>query len=174
MTVLLQGAGGVSTFALQFAKLFGARVIVTSSSAERCARLAALGADETIDYNADPNWHETVRALTAGDGVDLTVEVGGAATIDRALAATRVGGRLAVVGLLTGMPQGGGAMFSHSVDLSMIRVGSRADFENMNRAIAVHRVHPAIDSQFPFECLPDALRHLQSGRHFGKIVIDFG
>ena len=174
MTVLLQGAGGVSTFALQFAKLFGARVIVTSSSAERCARLAALGADETIDYTADPNWHEAVRALTDGDGVDLTVEVGGAATIDRALASTRVGGRLAVVGLLTGMPQGGGAMFSHSVDLSMIRVGSRADFENMNRAIAVHRVHPVIDSRFPFECLPDALRHLQSGRHFGKIVIDFG
>ncbi len=173
MTVLLQGAGGVSVFALQFAKLFGARVIMTSSSPARCTRLRALGADETIDYRADPDWHEAVRALTGGTGVDLTVDVGGAETIDRAMRATRVGGRLAVVGLLTGRPQGSGAIFSSSVDLAMVRVGSRADFEDMNRAIAFHHLHPVIDRHYPFEQLPDALRHLQTGRHFGKIVIDF-
>jgi len=172
MTVLLQGAGGVSVFALQFAKLFGARVIVTSSCAERCDRLLALGADETIDYNADPDWHQGVRRLTGGQGADLSIDIGGADTIDRAMGATRVGGRLAVVGLLTGRPQGSGAIFSSSVDLSMIRVGSRADFEDMTRAIAFHGLHPVIDSHFAFEQLPDALRHLQSGRQFGKIVID--
>jgi NADPH:quinone reductase-like Zn-dependent oxidoreductase len=173
MTVLLQGAGGVSVFALQFAKLFGARVIVTSSSPERCDRLRALGADETIDYRADPDWHQAVRRLTGGTGADLTIDVGGAETIDRALGATRVGGRLAVVGLLTGRPEGSSAIFGSSVDLSMIRVGSRADFENMNRAIAFHGLRPVIDSQYPFERLPEALNRLQSGRQFGKIVIDF-
>ena len=173
MTVLLQGAGGVSVFALQFAKLFGARVIMTSSSPERCDQLRALGADETIDYRADPDWHEAVRSLTGGAGVDLTIDVGGAETIDRAMAATRVGGRLAVVGLLTGRPEGSSAIFSSSVDLSMIRVGSRADFEDMVRAIGFHRLHPVIDSHYAFERLPEALHHLQGGRHFGKIVIDF-
>lgn len=173
MTLFLQGAGGVSVFALQFAKLFGARVIMTSSSPERCARLRALGADETIDYKADPAWDAAVRRLTDGQGADLTIEIGGAETIDRSLAATRIGGRLAVVGLLTGVPAKFDALFARSVDLSMIRVGSRADFEDMNRAIAFHGLRPVIDSHYPFDRLPDALRHLESGRHFGKIVIDF-
>jgi NADPH:quinone reductase-like Zn-dependent oxidoreductase len=159
MTVLLQGGGGVSLFALQFAKLFGARVIMISSSPERCARLKDLGADETIDYRAKPEWNVAVRKLTGGMGADLTIEVGGAETMDRALASTRMGGRLAPVGLL--------------VDITPIRVGSRQDFEAMNRAMAFHQVHPIIDSRYGFEQLPDALRHLQSGRQFGKIVIGF-
>jgi NADPH:quinone reductase-like Zn-dependent oxidoreductase len=173
MTVLLQGAGGVSVFALQFAKLFGARVLITSSGPERCAKLAALGADATIDYRAEPDWAATVRRLTGGTGVDLSIDIGGAETIDRAMAATRVGGRLAMVGLLTGSPQTASSIFSAGVDVSTIKVGSRADFEDMVRAIAFHRLQPVIDSYYPFEQLPAALRHLQSGTHFGKIVIDF-
>src|SRR5262249_48930460 len=103
MTVLLQGGGGVSVFALQFAKLFGARVIMISSSPERCDRLKQLGADEAIDYKVEPEWSNAVRKLTdGGAGVDLTVEVAGAKTIGKALAATRMGGRMAMVGRLTG------------------------------------------------------------------------
>jgi len=173
MSVLLQGGGGVSVFALQFARLFGARVIMTSSSPERCARLGSLGADETIDYVAEPQWDKTVRELTGGDGVDLTVEVGGAGTIDRSVAATRRGGRVALVGLLTGMPGAASAVFSAGVSITPLMVGSRDDFQAMNRAIEFHKLRPVIDSRFTFEQLPDALRHLKSGRHMGKIVISF-
>lgn len=173
MSVLLQGAGGVSLFALQFAKLFGARVIMISSNPERCKRLQSLGADETIDYRAQPEWNKTVRELTGGVGVDLTIDVGGAETIDRAIASTRSGGRLAAVGLLTGRPTGAAVGSASGVDINAIRVGSRQDFEAMNRAIAFHKVHPVIDTRYRFEQLPDALRHLESGRHFGKIVIGF-
>jgi NADPH:quinone reductase-like Zn-dependent oxidoreductase len=174
MTVLLQGGGGVSLFALQFAKLFGARVIMISSSPERCERLKDLGADETIDYRAEPEWNVAVRKLTGGMGADLTIEVGGAETMDRALASTRMGGRLAPVGLLTGRPKAGSMAGSAGVDITPIRVGSRLDFEAMNRAMAFHGVRPIIDSRYGFEQLPDALRHLQSGRQLGKIVIGFG
>ncbi len=173
MSVLLQGAGGVSVFALQFAKLFGARVIMTSSDPERCARLKALGADEVIDYNAQPEWDKAVRALTNGEGVDLTVEVGGAQTVDRALASTRRSGRLALVGLLTGWPNAVSSLFTSGVQISSVAVGSRDDFYMMNRAMAFHQLHPVIDSRYSFEQLPDALRHLQSGKQFGKIVISF-
>jgi NADPH:quinone reductase-like Zn-dependent oxidoreductase len=173
MSVLLQGGGGVSIFALQLAKLFGARVIATSSSPERCASLKRFGADETIDYRADPEWNVTVRKLTHGAGVDLTIDVGGAETIDRALAATRMGGRLAPVGLLTGRPSAGSLAGYVGVDITPIRVGSRQDFEAMNRALEFHEVHPVIDSCYEFARLPDALRHLQSGRHMGKVVVVF-
>lgn len=173
MTVLTQGGGGVSVFTLQFAKLFGARVIVTSSSAQRCARLKALGADELIDYRADPDWHKTARALTGGVGVDLAIDIGGAQTVERALAATRIGGRLALVGLITGWPNAVSSMFSSGVDITPIKVGSRADYEAMNRAVAFHGLRPLIDSTYPFEQLPAALEHLRSGRHMGKIVIGF-
>jgi len=175
MNVLLQGGGGVSLFALQLAKLFGARVIIISSSPERCARLKSLGADETIDYRADPEWSVAVRKLTNGMGADVTIDVGGAETIDRALAATRMGGRLAPVGLLTGRPNTGGLVAGYlGVDITPIRVGSRQDFESMNRAIDFHGLRPVIDSRYAFEQLPDALRHLQTGRQMGKIVITFG
>jgi NADPH:quinone reductase-like Zn-dependent oxidoreductase len=171
MTVLLQGGGGVSLFALQFAKLFGARVIHISSSPERCARLKSMGADETIDYRANPQWNVAVRELTHG-GVDLTIEVGGAETMERSVTSTRTFGRVAVVGRLTGRP----SVFSMGnsyVEMNPVGVGSRQDFEAMNRAIAFHRLHPVIDSRYRFTQLPDALRHLQSGRHMGKIVIGF-
>jgi NADPH:quinone reductase-like Zn-dependent oxidoreductase len=171
MTVLLQGGGGVSVLALQFAKLFGARVIITTSNAERCARLKSLGADEVIDYRADPEWHKTARKFTDGQGVDLTVDVAGADTVDRSLSATRTGGRVALVGLITGWPNTVSTLFSAGVDVTPIKVGSRDDFEAMNRAIAFHKLKPVIDSQYTFERLPDALHHLQSGKHLGKIVI---
>ena len=173
MSVLLQGAGGVSVFALQFAKLFGARVIMTSSSPERCAHLKELGADETIDYRAEPEWNKAVRELTNSEGVDLTIEIGGAGTVDRSIASTRRGGRVALVGLLTGWPNTVSSMFSAGVHVTPIAVGSRDDFEMMNRAIALHKVRPVIDSRYPFEQLPEALHYLKSGRHFGKIVIKF-
>lgn len=173
MTVLLQGGGGVSTFALQFAKLFGARVIALSSSDDRCQRLRQLGADDVINYRQQPEWNTAVRELTAGRGVDLAIDIGGAETIDKSIASTRVGGRVAPVGLITGWPNAVSSLFASSVDITPVRVGSRDDFESMNRAIAFHKLKPVIDRQYRFDELPDALRHLESGRHFGKIVISF-
>jgi NADPH:quinone reductase-like Zn-dependent oxidoreductase len=173
MTVLLQGAGGVSVFALQLAKLCGARVIVTSSSAERCARLKALGADETIDYGQTEEWDTAVRDLTGGAGVDVAVDVGGADTIEKTLKATRAGGRVASVGLLTGPPRIAGSMVAASVDIYPIRVGSRADMEAIVRALDFHKISPVIDQTFGFSELPQALRTLGEGRHFGKIAISF-
>ena len=173
MSVLLQGAGGVSVFALQFAKLFGARVIMTTSSDERCRRLQQLGADETINYREVPEWQHVVRELTDGKGADLTVEVGGAGTIDRSLAATSRAGRVALVGLLSGWPNEVSNLFASGVALTPIRVGSRDDFNAMNRAIDFHRLQPVIDSSFAFDELPDALRYLETGKHFGKIVLTF-
>ncbi len=170
MSVLLQGGGGVSVFALQFAKLFGARVIMLSSSAERCEQLQQLGADDVINYREVPAWDKAVRELT-GEGVDLAIDIGGAETIDRSVAATRRGGRVALVGLLTGWPNAVSSIFTSGVTLSPVAVGSRDDFEMMNRAITLHRLRPVIDSRYAFEQLPEALHYLQSGRQFGKIVV---
>lgn len=173
MSVLLQGGGGVSVLGLQFAKLFGAQVIMTSSSPERCERLKQLGADATIDYRAQPEWDKVVRELTDGLGVDLAVDIGGAETVDRSVGATRRGGRVALVGLLTGWPNTVSSLFTAGVNITPIAVGSRDDFEMMSRAIGFHKLRPVIDSRFSFDQLPDALRHLESGKHFGKIVIGF-
>lgn len=171
MSVLVQGGGGVSLFALQFAKLFGARVIAISSSPERCAKLKRFGADDVIDYRATPEWDKAARALTGGAGVDLAIDIGGAQTIERSVAATRLGGRLAPVGLLTGRPSASPGL---NVDVTPVRVGSRDDYEAMNRAVAFHQLKPVIDRSYPFEQLPRALHYLKSGEHMGKIVIGFG
>jgi NADPH:quinone reductase-like Zn-dependent oxidoreductase len=173
VSVLLQGGGGVSVFALQFAKLFGARVIVTTSSAERCARLKALGADETINYRDKPEWNKAVRELTDGVGVDLTIDIGGAETVERSLAATRIGGRLALVGLISGWPSATGSLLMAGVDITPIKVGSRDDFELLNRAVAFHELRPVIAGRYAFGQLREALRELQAGRHMGKIVLQF-
>lgn len=170
-TVLVQGSGGVSVFALQLAKLAGARVIATSSSTEKLARLRALGADEVIDYRRTPEWHTQVLDLTGGVGVDVVVEVGGAGTFAKSVAATRPGGRISVVGLLEGMPQIGPEFFLRMQSIHPIRVGSRAHFEDMNRAIGRHRVEPVIDRVFGFGEAVEAFRHLEGRRHFGKVVI---
>lgn len=173
MSVLLQGAGGVSVLGLQLAKLHGARVIMISSSAARCARLQALGADEVINYREVPGWDQVVRDLTGGEGVDVGIDLGGASTIQQTIASTRRGGRVAVVGLLGGWPDSVSALFSAGVSFDPIKVGSRDDFENMNRAIAFHKMKPVIDRSFAFEELPQALHYLKTGQHFGKIVIRF-
>jgi NADPH:quinone reductase-like Zn-dependent oxidoreductase len=173
-TVLVQGTGGVSIFALQLAILFGARVIATSSSDAKLKRLAELGADATINYLETPQWDDAVLRLTNGQGVDLVVEVGGAQTFDKSVAATRDGGRISVVGLLTGAPSPGDGFFTRGLAIAPIRVGSRQDFEAMNRAIDLHKLRPVLDSVYEFSNLPDALRHLESQQHFGKIVIRHG
>jgi NADPH:quinone reductase-like Zn-dependent oxidoreductase len=172
-TILLLGTGGVSIFALQFAKILGAKVIITSSSDEKLVRAKQLGADETINYKMFPNWEEKVYELTQKQGVDLVVEVGGAGTLEKSLRSASVGGRISLIGVL-----GGAGDVNHtqilmkSIDVQGIYVGSREIFEAMNRAIALHKIQPVIDRVFPFDKAPEAYRYLKSGSHFGKVVIE--
>jgi NADPH:quinone reductase-like Zn-dependent oxidoreductase len=173
-TVLLLGTGGVSTFGLQFAKLHGARVIITSSSDEKLARAKALGADETINYKTTPEWDKEVLRLTSGRGADIVLEVGGGETFPRSMNSVRASGQIAVIGVLTG-PAGMipiGLIGLQTLSVRGIFVGSVAMFEDMNRAIGAHQLHPVIDRAFPFEQSADALRYMQSAQHFGKIVIE--
>ncbi len=172
-TVLVLGSGGVSIFALQFARLSGARVIATSSSAAKAARLKQMGAEAVIDYRATPDWDQEVLKLTQGRGADITVEVGGAGTLPRSFMATRTAGRIAVIGLLTGA----GAqvdplpILRRNLRVQGLYVGSRQMFEAMNRAIEADGLKPVIDKVFPFAQATEAYRHLKSQQHFGKIVI---
>jgi NADPH:quinone reductase-like Zn-dependent oxidoreductase len=171
-TVLVQGSGGVSVFALQFARIFGARVIATSGQAAKAARLKALGAEAVIDYKATPDWEQEVLKLTDGRGVDHTVEVGGAGTLQRSLACTRVGGHIGVIGVLTGPAQiDPTPILRRNLSVQGIYVGHRQMFEAMARAIAAARLEPVIDRVFPFEEAPAAYRHMEAQRHLGKIVI---
>jgi len=150
-SVLVQGSGGVSVFALQFAKLFGARVIATTSSLTKAARLTALGADAVIDYRVHPAWEEEVLRLTGGEGVDRTIEIGGGDGFGQSIAATRQGGQVSLVGLLTGAPNASAGLFFRGLSVDVTRVGSRADFVAMNRAIKTNRLKPVIDKVFGFE-----------------------
>jgi NADPH:quinone reductase-like Zn-dependent oxidoreductase len=170
--ILTQGTGGVSIFALQFSKLLGARVIGTSSSDDKLARAAALGLNDGINYKTTPDWEKPVRQLT-GIGVDHIVEVGGAGTLEKSMKAVRYGGTISLIGVLTG---GTGEVNPRLILMKTIRVqgiyvGSREMFESMNRAISLHKLRPVIDRVFPFEEAPAAYRHMESGAHFGKIVI---
>ncbi len=171
-TILTLGTGGVSIFAVQFAKLHGARVIATSSSDEKLARVRRLGAEETINYTKLPNWDAEVLRLTGGSGVDHVVEVGGAGTMPRSFNAARVGGLVSVIGVLS---QGDGLspmkVLMKSLRVQGIFVGSRRMYEDMNHAVAVARLKPVIDRAFAFEQLPEALDYMHSGAHFGKIVV---
>lgn len=172
-TILVQGTGGVSIFALQFGVMAGARVIITSSSDEKLARARQLGAWETINYKTTPEWGKRVVELTKGEGVDHVVEVGGAGTLEQSFQATRVGGTISLIGVLTG--------FAGTVDpypvlrkglrLQGIYVGSREMFEAMNKALAIHQTKPVIDRVFPFAETRAALTYMESAAHFGKIVI---
>jgi NADPH:quinone reductase-like Zn-dependent oxidoreductase len=174
-TVLVQGTGGVSIFALQFAKARGARVIVTSSSDEKLERAKKLGADHGINYSRASNWSEEVRRLTEGRGVDVVVEVGGENTLSQAMQCTRVGGRIVVIGVLSGfstsipIPM----LFSNNLHLIGISVGSRAHFADMLAHIEKWKLMPVIDRTFAFDRAPDALRTMQSGKFFGKLCIAF-
>jgi NADPH:quinone reductase-like Zn-dependent oxidoreductase len=170
-TVLVQGSGGVSLFALQFAKLAGARVIATSSSDERLERMRALGADELVNYTTHPAWEDEVRALTGRRGVDLIVEVVGSMT--QSLKCIRTGGRIGMVGQRggQGVPASFGMIVGRHITVYGIGVGSRDDFEAMNRAIAMNNLKPVVDRVFAFEEAREAYRHLKDRAHFGKIVI---
>ncbi|NHC38295.1 zinc-dependent alcohol dehydrogenase family protein [Scytonema millei] len=172
-TVLLQGTGGVSLFGLQFAKMMGARVILTSSSDEKLDRAMQLGADVGINYKTTPDWDEKVEKLTDGRGVDLVVEVGGSGTLSKSLRAVRYGGKVATIGVLTGMMGNvstGSILFKH-IRVQGIYVGSRDLFEDMNRGISLHEIKPIIDRVFPFHETRAALTYLESGAHFGKVCI---
>ncbi|MSQ14220.1 MAG: NAD(P)-dependent alcohol dehydrogenase [Dehalococcoidia bacterium] len=169
-SVLVQGTGGVSIFGLQFGVMHGARVIVTSSSDEKLARAQKLGAANLINYKTTPDWEQRVLEFTGGEGVDHVVEVAG--TIDKSLGAVRVGGFVNLIGALTGNRQADlGNMVAKQARLQGIYVGSREMFETMNRAIALHRMKPVIDKVFPFQEARQALKYIESGAHFGKIVI---
>lgn len=172
-TVLLQGTGGVSLFGLQFAKMMGARVILTSSSDEKLDRAMQLGADVGINYKTTPDWDEKVEKLTNGRGVDLVVEVGGSGTLSKSLRAVRYGGKVATIGVLTGIAGNvstGSILFKH-IRVQGIYVGSRDLFEDMNRSISLHQLKPIVDRVFPFHEARAALAYLESGTHFGKVAI---
>ncbi len=171
--VVCQGTGGVSIFALQIAKAAGAEVILTSSSDEKLERARDLGADHVINYRAHPEWGSEVRRLVPG-GVDVVVEVGGAATLKESFKSIRPGGHIAIIGILSGAAE-------ELMILNFIRtqavvqgvwVGSREDFQAMNRAMRLHHIHPVVDSVFPMMDAVTALRHMESGQHFGKICIE--
>jgi NADPH:quinone reductase-like Zn-dependent oxidoreductase len=172
-TILVQGTGGVSIFALQFAKAAGARVIATSGSDGKLARVKQLGADETINYKNTPDWDKSAVQLTGGVGVDHVVEVGGAGTFERSLRAIRPMGIVSQIGVLSGVTSDlniAPILMKHA-RIHGIYVGSRAMFEDMNRAIVQNRIVPVVDKVFSFEQVSDALRHMESGSHFGKIVV---
>ena len=171
-SVLVMGTGGVSIFALQFAKMHGARVIATSSSDAKLARLKELGASDVINYKTTPEWDQAVLDLTDGLGVDHVVEIGGAGTLPRSINAVKTGGIVSLIGILSGAGQiDPMTLLFKNARIQGILVGSREMFEGMNRAMAVNQVHPVIDKIFPFEQAREAYRHLASGAHFGKVCI---
>jgi NADPH:quinone reductase-like Zn-dependent oxidoreductase len=172
-TVLVQGTGGVSIFALQFAKSLGARVLVTSSHDETLARALALGASAGVNYKTNPDWDKWAREQTGGAGVDIVVEVGGAGTLERSAKAVRYGGHIALIGVLAGaMAFNPMLLLMKGIRLQGVFVGSRAMFEDMNRLIVGEHVRPVIDRVFPLGETPAAFRHLESGSHFGKVVVE--
>jgi NADPH:quinone reductase-like Zn-dependent oxidoreductase len=173
-TVLVQGTGGVSLFALQFAKAAGATVIATSSSDEKLERLRAMGADHLINYRTQPQWARVVSEITGGAGVDHIVEVGGSQTLTQSLRACRVGGHIAMIGVLSGRegPVSTALLMSKNLRVQGVTVGNHRHQREMLRAIEATGIRPVIDSRFALERIADAFRHEQSGRHFGKIVLE--
>jgi NADPH:quinone reductase-like Zn-dependent oxidoreductase len=172
-TVLLQGTGGVSIFGLQLARAMGITAIITSSSDEKLTRAKALGAACGINYKTTPEWDKAAREFTGGRGVDLVLEVGGAATLTQSFGAIRVGGKISVIGGVSGgaTALNPGLIFSKRANVQGIYVGSTEMFEAMNAAIAANKIKPAIDRVFGFDEVKAALNHMAAGAHFGKIVI---
>ena len=171
--VLTQGTGGVSIFALQFAKAAGCRVISTSSSDEKLQRVKELGADHVINYKDTPDWGKAAKALTGGRGVDEVVEIGGPGTLAQSITASRPGGHISLIGVLTGVsgevPTA--ALFSLNITLSGITVGSRRHQEDMIAAIEAHGIKPVLDKDFPLSEIAAAFAHQASQQHFGKITL---
>ena len=174
-TVLVQGTGGVSIFALQFAKMAGATVIATSSSEAKLARLRELGADHVINYRQDAQWGQTAWDLTGGKGVDHIIEVGGAATLEQSMAAIRVAGHISVIGILSGVAGQLAIvpMLLKQFRLQGVLVGSRADQQAMVRAFDGNAIRPVIDRVYPLEQIVTAFRYQESNQHFGKICLEF-
>jgi NADPH:quinone reductase-like Zn-dependent oxidoreductase len=172
-TVLTLGTGGVSIFALQIARLYGANVIITSSSDAKLEKTRALGADHTINYKTTPDWEKTVVELT-GEGVDRVIETGGAGTLDQSMRAVRGGGTLAVLGALTGVqaPVTTALILMKRLNIHGIYVDSRSAFQDMIAFIEMTGLQPVISDRFPFSELPAAFHHLEAGRHFGKVVVE--
>ena len=174
-TVLVQGTGGVSIFALQFAKLAGATVIATSSSDAKLERLKALGADHLINYKGTPAWGEKVRELTGNRGVDHVIEVGGPATLEQSMIAARIGGHISLIGILTGVA---GQLplvqaLVRQIRLQGVLVGNRAQQQAMVRAIDANGLRPVVDKHFELEQIVEAFRYQESNRHFGKICLHY-
>jgi NADPH:quinone reductase-like Zn-dependent oxidoreductase len=172
-TVLVLGTGGVSMFALQFAKTAGARVIATSSSDEKLARVRALGASEGVNYVRTPDWHKEVVKLTGGRGVDCVVEVGGVGTLEKSFDSLAAGGKACLIGVLTGRSAeiNPYALMWKEAHLHGVRVGNKDIFERMNRAIDANAIRPIIDRIFPFDEAIAAYRYQDAGNFIGKIVI---
>ena len=172
-TLLLLGTGGVSISALQFARVIGARVIITSSNDEKLERARALGAAETINYRAVPEWDRKVRELTGGVGADHVLETGGGGTFPRSVRATRIGGTISLIGSLSGVTTqvNLAPILMQNIRVQGLIVGSREAFEAMNRAVALHRLRPVVDRIFPFAEARAAFEHMAAQGHFGKIVI---
>ncbi|MEQ8277555.1 MAG: NAD(P)-dependent alcohol dehydrogenase [Deltaproteobacteria bacterium] len=170
--VVVQGTGGVSLFALQFAKKLGARVIVTSSSEEKLARARSLGADHGINYKTTPDWGKAVAKHTT-HGADHVLEVGGAGTLQQSLVAVRPGGHISVIGVLSGVKSDLNVVpiLMNNIRLQGVHVGSRTEFEAMNRAIEQQNLKPVVDRIFPFEDAPRAFRYVEEAKHFGKVCI---
>ena len=172
-TVLILGTGGVSLFGLQLAKAHGAKVILTSSSDEKLARGKELGADATINYKANPEWDQEVLRLTDKRGVDHVVEVGGSGTLPRSFNAVKVGGHVHLIGVLSEPGKGVDVLvvLRKSIRFNGIYVGSREMFSRLNEALVVNQIKPVVDQAFPLSHARSAFEHLQSGSHFGKIVL---
>jgi NADPH:quinone reductase-like Zn-dependent oxidoreductase len=174
-SVLVQGTGGVSIFALQFAKMAGARVIATSSSDRKLERLRGMGADAVVNYRTSPDWDRAAKEFTGGMGVDHVIEVGGAGTLPISLKAVRRGGHIALIGVLGGAGEiDPRFIFLKQVKMQGIYVGSRQMFEDMNRALTASGVRPVVDRVFGFEEVREAMAYLESGAHFGKVCVRVG
>ncbi len=171
--VLVQGTGGVSIFALQFAKAAGCKVIATSSSDEKLEKLKVLGADHLINYKKTPDWGRKAKELTGGRGVDEVVEIGGPGTMAQSIAASRIGGHISLIGVLTGVSGDvpTAALFSSNITLSGITVGSRQAQEDMIAAIEANGIKPVIDSRYPLAGIAEAFAHQAAQKHFGKICL---
>jgi NADPH:quinone reductase-like Zn-dependent oxidoreductase len=173
-TVLIQGTGGVAIFALQFAKAAGLRPIVISSSDEKLERARELGAAEGVNYRKEPDWEKPVNKLVPG-GVDYVIELGGAQTVPHSMRAVRIGGMIALIGILSGVEASISpvSILMPSIRLQGIYVGSRAMFERMNRAIELHKITPVVDRVFPWLDVKSAMKHMQEQKHIGKVCLKF-
>jgi len=174
-TVVLQGTGGVSIFGLQFAHAAGLRTVITSSSDDKLARAKALGADHLVNYKTTPAWSGPVREATGGRGADFIMEVGGGGTIQESMKAVRIGGHIAIIGVVAGAgdPFNPAALIGNSARLQGLSVGSRDMFEAMCRAIELHKISPVVDKVFPWTDAKAAFSAMAGGEHFGKIVLQF-